>query len=154
MSTARQYATLRSEANAHLKAARDLADQARDRGRDLSDDETATAYHHINRANEITPKLRELKSAAKNEAALKDQLTDLSQSIGLTHGGYGTPAAKGSRGKAWGRAVVDACSDGVRYKGITPSGSVVVAVPAPQVAVTGRPLPSLRNLLPTEQSDG
>lgn len=64
------------------------------------------------------------------------------------------PQGKAARGAAWGRAVVKECSDGYRFKGITSSGTVLVATPQPPAIIAGRPAAQLRSFIPTQQTDG
>ncbi|MEV6931744.1 phage major capsid protein [Dactylosporangium sp. NPDC051485] len=146
---------VRQEIIAHLKAAREVAAAVEAAGRDFTTEERATVEHHTTQAKALQPKLDQHLKAAAEADALQQQLADLTGGIGLLpNSGLATPDGGSSRGKTWGRAVVAACSDGIRFKGITPSGSVVVAVPAPAVAPAGRPVPSLRNLLPSEDGQG
>lgn len=155
MSFAKQHLeVLRKEMLGHLRQARDIAEAADNAGRNLNGEERALIDHHTTRAKQLQPQIDKFKAQYENELALREQLVELSENIGLGAKGASAPTGRLTRGKAWGKAVVDACSDGIRFKGITPSGAVVVAVPAPQVAETGRPLPGIRNLLPSENTDG
>ena len=72
-----------------------------------------------------------------------------------SNGSYSPTTTKAKKGAAWGAKVVTECSDGNRrFKGVTPSGSVLVAVPQPDAVEMGRPVAALRSLLPAESTDG
>jgi HK97 family phage major capsid protein len=139
---------------AELKAGRDIADAAEAAGRrDLTSAEYAKVEAHLKTA-------RDLKLRAESGADLQKQLGDLADGIGLNapddNAGYGggrgyTPAGSKSNDGAckWGEAVVAANSDGFRYKGVTPAGSVIVAVPEPAFVPQGQPVPTMRTLIPS-----
>ncbi|MEU4221028.1 phage major capsid protein [Actinoplanes sp. NPDC026623] len=74
---------------------------------------------------------------------------------GIPGGGY-SPSQKAFRAKEWGAAVIRECSDrtGQFKSGITPSGTVVVAIPAPVAVEQGMPVAELRSLIPMTPTDG
>lgn len=139
-----------------LKAAGAIADTAQKAGRDFTEAERKKAQAHLDMA-------KTLKERAAAAADFGGQLQEISDVCGLgddSSSGYGNsytpPGSKSNAGaaKAWGAAVVAANSDSHRYKGITAAGSVVVGVPAPSVVEMGRPVPTMRSLIPSEQTAG
>ncbi len=133
--------------------ASDITTAAVDEGRELTDAENGRVEELLLRADGIKSRITR-KSAPEKEtrAAGKNWVpaADLNQvAIGDDR------HSKARRGSSWGTAVVKQCSDGVhRFKGLTPTGSVLVDVPAPEPVAFGRPVTSLRSLIASAPTDG
>lgn len=148
--------TLRSRILALLGEAEAIVDGAESDGRDLNEDERKTIEDIFLRAGGLEKAIqdRRIKSAGGahvRDSAFSTSMTDLAA---LFSGSTNGPQTKATRGATWGKAVVAACSDGPRFKGITPAGSVLVSVPAPEPVAMGRPVASLRSLIPSEGTEG
>jgi len=164
-STEKAIEELKAEARGYCAKARAIADAAAKTGRDLTSAERTEVERQLAAVEGPRKMIEQLKAHDANAADLKRQLGDLADDIGLSEpddgSGFGsgrgyTPADSKSHDAArkWGQAVVAANSDGFRYKGITPAGSVVVAVPAPAIVPMGQPVPTLRTLIPSEPTLG
>jgi HK97 family phage major capsid protein len=98
-----------------LKAARDLADAADAAGRDLSEEERAQVTGHLQKA-------AELKSTADNDAALRKQLGDLTDGIGLLpeqrDGGNPNPKPDAFHGVKRGKTIGQSFVESAEFKGL------------------------------------
>jgi HK97 family phage major capsid protein len=121
--------------------------------RDLTPDEAAQIDSLTLQAEGFKARMQDAQSHAKDrnddetKAAFRKQMEEFG----------GSPNGSAQRGKArrdtWGKSVVEACG-GVRFKALTPSGAVLVAVPQPDPVAMGRPVARLRSLIHTEPTDG
>lgn len=129
-----------------------------DRG--LSDQEKSQVDGLMLRAEYFSSRLKEKGGSeppSRSSPEAKEYFAAAAREFGLgdeTSGEY-HPSKKKARGKAWGEAVVKACSDrdGLR-KGITTPGAAVVSIPSPIPTSMGTPVTMVRSLIQTVRSNG
>ncbi|WP_433725758.1 phage major capsid protein [Actinoplanes sp. CA-051413] len=139
---------------------KEILDAAEEAGRELTDAEQQRLDELVLRTEGLNARLERAKRRTDTVPATASTFStdhsDISRLFGGGGGSY-TPSGKVSRGARWGAAVVRACSEGDggrRWKGITPSGSVLVSVPEPTPVAMGRPVAQLRSLIPTQGTEG
>lgn len=147
-------ASTRQAVMAEIKAARAIADNAEAQGRDLTKDEIAKAKAHLKTAEDM-------KKSADHGRDMRAYTLELSKTLGLSHDDpssgdvrCGLPSSKSYRAGRWGDAVIAAHTDGMRTKSLTPTGAVLVDIPAPPPVELGRPVVSLRQIIPWEPCGG
>jgi HK97 family phage major capsid protein len=141
---------LRAELLRAVQEARNLTDTALAAERELTDQERQHVESLLARADTLKARI----TRAKASAHFREITGELGQLFAADDLPSSGPATKG-RGAAWGKAVVRQSSDQFgRFKGLTPSGSVLVDVPAPEPVALGRPVTSVRSLLPNEPTSG
>lgn len=146
---------LRDRIERIIGEAKTMADDCIAAGRDMTDPERERYEELMLRAEGLTSRLGKARRAADARSGRSFIAEDVLGGIFGSGGGTYTPeGSRAARGKAWGQAVVRANSDGPRWKGITPAGTVLVAIPAPEAVPQGRPVAQLRSLITTEPTDG
>lgn len=137
---------LRAEHRRAVIEARKITDAALLAERELTDEEARRCEDLLTKADGLNARIKLLK---KNFSATPGDLAQLAVSV------PGAPPSKALRGSTWGAAVVRQASDQYgRFKGLTPSGATLVQVEAPEPVALGRPVTSLRSLIPSEQNSG
>lgn len=136
-----------------LAGAKTIVDDARKAGRDLTDEEHEQVSASMTKAKQL--ELDNYAERAKASGNFNAPLNDIRLSSQPWESPAGGPQAK-ARGASWAKAMIRAASDPVthQFKGLTPSGSVLVDVPAPPPIELGRPVTSLRQLMINEPSSG
>lgn len=145
---------LRDEMIQAIEEGRKITDEAIKAERELTDEERRKVDALMSKTRRMEVRLKNAQAGQhlQNFTYLSDGLKDLLGGT-LPH----TPSGMGKavRGGDWGAAVVRESSDQFgRWKGLTPSGSVLVDIPAPEPVALGRPVISLRQVIPTQQSNG
>jgi HK97 family phage major capsid protein len=159
----KKFEEMKQELGSHLAKARGLTDAASAANRELTGDEHAEVERHLAACKDLGPRVeRQRQIAAVQEQA--ELLTSCLRGVGSpepipgqqgssSYGG-GLPGMKVA-GRRWANAVIRANSDSAgNYKGLTPAGTVVVDVPSPDVVALGKPVASVRQLIPTLPSSG
>jgi HK97 family phage major capsid protein len=138
---------LREAAARALEDARKITDEAIAAERELTSDEFRRYESLMSKARLLEARVKQMKGSG-NFGTSPGDITSL-----FGTGGSG-PAARAVRG-GWGKAIVrQALDEYGRFKGLTPSGTVLVNIPAPAAVQQGMPVASLRSLIPAEQTNG
>src|ERR1700754_1252036 len=98
--------------------------QAESENRDLTGEERAQVEDHFLRVGGLEKLLadRKQKAIASGASVSGSNFTASYADIAALFGGGDGTQTKALRGAPWGKAVVAECSDGPRFKGLTPSG--------------------------------
>lgn len=130
-----------------------LASGAAQAQRGLTDDEQTKWTELAGENDKLGARLEAVNHSEWKSKNFDVRLTDVLS--GLSGSVAGGPQSKASRGAGWAKAVLRHATDEVgRFKALTPSGSVLVDVPAPEAVAEGRPVTSLRQLMPNVASSG
>lgn len=154
-----QRKELRDEILRATDEAKAILDRSQKEKRDLTDAEKTRVDDLLLKADGLNARMENMTARSKKagaadpetKAAFRGIAADLGNVVsGKTY----TPQGRAARGKVWADAVLRANSDGHRYKGVTPTGTVLVDVPAPEPFSMGHPVTQVRTLIPTEPCNG
>jgi HK97 family phage major capsid protein len=157
--TQRLIETMQDDVHATSEKMRDIEHKAITEDRELSRGEQKVMKHHQERVESLKQRIGELDTKLKNDQHVLGELDATIGGIGMLPGqvtagrGAGQPFAKAHRAHAWGEAVI-AVNGGVGMKALLPNGGAVVTIPAPPPVELGRPVTSLRSVIPWEPTTG
>jgi HK97 family phage major capsid protein len=147
----RQIEQLKDSIRAVLDDAHEVADKAEAENRDLTRSERKAVADKLAAANEMGEQRKALQKEQDSYDAATAQLADITR--GAPDGRY--PHGAKARGADWADAVARTSTDQFgRKSGLTPSGSILVNVPAPVVTPLGQPVNSLRSIIPSVSTAG